>query len=385
MGDREPERAWFGRLDSTAADPPELFEHFERRTTGNHTYHALPDARHGVERGTVLVGGADSDTDDGAVVRGYPSVPRVLALDAGVTSFFEDGGTIHVEERLDGFNVRIADVGEPPAFTRSGYVCPYTTARARDLLDLSSFFADSPKRMLCAELVGPETPYTTHDYEGIDAHAFRVFGMRDRESGDPLPVSERRELCAAYDLPQPRLFGRYETDAAVEGVRAAVEELDAAGREGVVMKAGDGTSMLKYTTGSQHHDELAYAFSLPFERGRDFLFSRVIREAFRAAEFDESEERLRERARDLGESILLSAVETIREVERGETVGERHTVRGGGEAIEALLAHLRDQSLVLEVESDRREDGERVVEFVKLAESTRDNVRYYLDGGTYDE
>jgi putative ATP-dependent DNA ligase len=78
-------------------------------------------------------------------------------------------------------------------------------------------------------------------------------------------------------------------------------------------------------------------------------------------------------------------VETLRKVERGETVGERHTVRGGSEAIEALLAHLRDQSLVLEIESDRREDGERVVEFVKLAESTRDNVRYYLEGGTYDE
>ena len=89
--------------------------------------------------------------------------------------------------------------------------------------------------MLCAQLVGPETPYTTHDYEGIDAHAFRVFGVRDRESGDPLPVSERRELCAAYDLPQPRLLGRYETGEAVDGARRAIDELDAAGREG-----GDG-------------------------------------------------------------------------------------------------------------------------------------------------
>ena len=214
------------------------------------------------------------------------------------------GETVAVEEQLDGFNVRIADAGEPLAFTRSGYVCPYTTARARELLDLSSFFADHPERMLCAELVGPETPYTTHDYEGIDAHAFRVFGVRDRESGDPLPVSERRELCAAYDLPQPRLLGRYETGEAVDGVRRAVDELDAAGREGVVMKSADGTSMLKYTTESQHHAELAYAFSLPFERGRDFLFPRVLRGAFQAAEVDGSEERLRERARDLGESTL---------------------------------------------------------------------------------
>ena len=377
------EREWFDRLDSTAEGPPGLFEHFERRSAAGYTYHALPDARHGVERGTVVVEGDDTGAD--AVVRGYPSVPRVLALDAGVTSFFEAGETVAVEEKLDGFNARIADVGEPLAFTRSGYVCPYTTARARDLLDLETFFADHPERMLCTELVGPETPYTTHEYGEIDSHAFRVFGVRDRESGEPLPVSERRDLCAAYELPQPRLFGQYEAGAAVEGVRAAIEELDAAGREGVVMKSADGESMVKYTTGSQHRAELDYAFSLPFERGRDFLFSRVLREAFQAAEFDASEERLRERARDLGESILLPAVETIRAVERGETVGERHTVRGESEPIDALLEHLRDQSLTLEVEADRHEDGERVVEFVKVAESTRDQVRYYLEGGTYDE
>jgi len=375
----EREREWFDRLDSTAEEPPELFEHFERRSAAGYTYHALPDARHGVERGTVLVEGAD------AVVRGYPSVPRVLALDAGVTSFFEDGETVHVEEKLDGFNVRVADADEPLAFTRSGYVCPYTTARARDLLDLPAFFADHPERMLCAELIGPETPYTTHDYGGIDSHAIRVFGVRDRESGEPLPVTERRELCAAYEFPQPRLFGRYEPAEAVEGVREAVEELDAAGREGVVMKSADGESMVKYTTETQHHAELAYGFSLPFDRGRDFLFSRVLREAFQAAEFDGSETRLRERAHDLGESILLPAVETIRDVEAGETVGERHTVRGETEPIDALLEHLRDQSLRLEVEVDRREDGERVVEFLKVAESTRDRIEYYLEGGTYDE
>jgi putative ATP-dependent DNA ligase len=389
------EREWFTRLDSTAENPPELFEHFERRSSAGYTYHVLPDARHGVERGTVLVEGRDAggDTDvdpdagigSGAVVRGYPSVPRVFALDPGVTSFFGESETVAVEEKLDGFNVRIADVGEPLAFTRSGHVCPYTTGRARALLDLPTFFTDHPRMTLCAELVGPETPYTTHDYEGVDSHAFRVFGVRNRESGEPLPVAERRDLCSAYDLPQPRFFGRYEPSTAVEGVREAVADLDAAGREGVVMRSADATSMLKYTTGSQHRDELAYGFSLPFDRGRDFLFSRVVREAFQAAEFEESEARLRERARDLGESILLPAVETIREVEREVTVGERHTVRGRAEEVDALLAHLRDQSLTLEIESDRREDGERVVEFVKVAESTRDRIRYYLEGGTYDE
>jgi putative ATP-dependent DNA ligase len=374
------EQKYHERLDTTAGDPPELFEHFERRSAAGRTYHALPDARHGVERGTAVFPDADS------IVRGYPSVPRVLDLGSGLPAFF-GGATVVVEEKLDGCNVRIAEVGvgEPLALTRSGYVCPYATARAQERLDLPPFFADHPGKMLCAELVGPETPYATHDYDGVDADAFRVFGVRDRETGDPLPPDERRDLCAAYGFEQPRSFGRYEATAAAPAVREAVADLDAAGREGVVARAADGESMVKYTTESQHHAELAYAFSLPFDRGRDFVFSRIVREAFQAAEFGEEGQRLRERAHALGESILLPMVETIEDVAAGETVGERHTVRGDPGTIEALLEHLRAQSLTVDVEADRREAGERVVEFVKVAESTRDRTNYYLDGGTRDE
>jgi putative ATP-dependent DNA ligase len=379
------EGEYFERLETTAETPSELFEHFEVRSVDGRTYHALPDARHGVERGTVLLPDAD------AVVRGYPSVPRVLVLDPGVESFFTDGdGTetvVAVEEKLDGFNVRIADVGDdgPLAFTRGGYVCPYTTARARELLDLSSFFADHPETMLCAELIGPETPYTTHDYDDVDSHAFRVFGVRDRGSGDPLPVAERRDRCERYGFESPQFFGQHDPSATADAVADAIERLDAAGREGVVMKSADGERMVKYTTESQHHDELAYAFSLPFDYGRDFVLSRVVREAFQAAELDGTDERRRERARDLGESILLPMVETIQEVSEGGTVGERHTVRGESRSIDALLDHLRDQSLTLDVGTDRRDGDERVVEFLKVAESTQDRVRYYLDGGTRDE
>ncbi|MFB6092958.1 MAG: RNA ligase [Haloquadratum sp.] len=375
------EDAYYGRLDSTASEPEELFEHFEQRPIADATGYVLSDARHGVERGTVIVDDAD------AIVRGYPSIPRVLVLDAGVTSFFAADEEILVEEKLDGFNVRIAAVEDegPLAFTRGGYVCPYTTARVCDLLDLAPFFEDHPEKMLCAELIGPETPYTTHDYADVDSDAIRVFDVRERESGDPLSVPDRRDLCERYGYPQPRFVGRYDRSEATEEIWAAIQELDAAGREGVVMKTADGSSMVKYTTEAMHHAELDDAFSLLFDLGRDFLFSRITREAFQAAEFDESEERLRERAHDLGESILLPAVETIRAIDDGETVGERHRVRSDPDAIDALLDHLRDLGLTIEVVTDERDDDQRVVEFLKVAEPTMDRVQYYLDGGTYDE
>ena len=369
------------RLEATAETPDDLFEHVEERSTAGRTHYVLTAARHGVERGTVIV--EETET----IVRGYPSIPRILVLDLGIPSFFEDSETVVIEEKLDGFNVRIATVddGEPLAFTRSGYVCPYTTGRARDRLPLEEFFATHPEKTLCAELVGPETPYSTHEYDGVGTHEFRVFDVRDRETGTPLAVDDRRRLCEEYEFAQPRLFGRAAPSDAVRPTRAAIEELDAAGREGVVLKSVDGERLVKYTTETQHHEELAYAFSLPFDRGRDFVFSRIVRDAFQAAEWDADDDRLEERAHDLGESILRPMVSAIRDVDAGETIGERHTVRGDPETIEALLEHLREQSLTIALESDRREDGERVVEFVKVAESSRDRIRYYLDGGTRDE
>ncbi|WP_254530794.1 RNA ligase [Natrinema gelatinilyticum] len=370
--------AYLERLDASTTEPTDLFEHFEQRSVAGRTHHILTAARHGVERGTVVV----EETD--IIVRGYPSVPRTLVLDPGIPSFFEGDETVTIEEKLDGFNVRIADVGDHLAFTRSGYVCPYTTARARDRLPLADFFADHPDRTICAELIGPETPYTIHEYDDVDSHDFRVFDVRHRETGSPLPVDDRRALCEEYGFSQPQLFGREEPSDAVAAVRDAIADLDVAGREGVVLKSGDGDAMIKYTTASQHHDELAYAFSLPFDHGRDFVFSRIVRDAFQAAELDD-DDRIRERAQDLGESILTPMVSTIRDVADSETVGERHTVRGDPDSIDALFDHLHDQSMTIELKSDRLEDGERVVEFVKVAESTRDRIQYYLAGGTRQE
>lgn len=366
-------------LDAPGVDvdaPADLEEHLSTRHDVGREYYALPAAHHGLERGTVLV--------DGTVVRGFPSVPRVLHLAAGVPRFFDDG-TVFVEEKLNGYNVRVVDVDEPLAFTRGGHLCPYTTRRARALLDLEPFFGDHPDRMLCAEFIGPETPYTTHDYADVDSHALRVFDVRDRVSGTPLPVERRRELCEQYGFDQPRLFGAFDRDTAADRVHEVIDDLSTQDREGVVMKSPDGESLLKYTTSRQHHAELAYAFDLPFERGQDFLFSRVLREAFQAHERGEAGDDLRERAHDLGEAVLLPFVETIGTVDAGEPVGEEHTVRGDPESVAALLDHVGSLGVTLEVVSRERDGDEAVVEFRKIAASTRDRLDYYLSGGTYDE
>lgn len=374
------------------ADTDHLFEHFESEHYRGRQYRYLPDARHGVERGTAILGDA--------VVRGFPSIPRVLVLDPGVPKFFDGGdGPVTVEEKLNGYNVRVAAIRAeewgtlgsdrrdpgPLAFTRSGHVCRYTTELVREQCDLAAFFDDRPDLQICGELIGPENPYTSYDYGGVESAEFRVFDLRDRETGDPLPVPERRDVCETYGFEQVRSFGRHDPEEVVEPVVDAIDELDDQGREGVVLTSTDGDRQLKYTTSAIHRSDLEHAFALPFDYGRDFVFSRVIREVFQAVEREEDPEEVRERARKLGESILAPAVETVRAVDRGDVVGEDHVVRGDPDVIDDLLSQFRDQGLELELLEDRREGDERVVAFVKRASATRDKTEYYLQGGTVDE
>jgi len=353
-----------------------LLEQFGHDTFEGRRYRHLTDARRGLERGTAIV--------DGEVVRGFPSIPRTLVLDPGIPEYFDSRLT--VEEKRNGYNVRVTTIdGDILGFTRSGYLCPYTTAKVRELLDPGTFFDDHPDHMLCGELVGPENPYTPHDYPEVESARIEVFDVRHRETGTPLSVPQRRELCEKYGLPQVPAFGEYEPEETPETVREIIAGLDREGREGLVMQSLDGTRQLKYTTSATHRADLEHAFSLPFDYGRDFVFPRIVREAFQAVELDRTRGESRQRARELGESVLLPAIETIRAVERGETVGEEHTIRGDPDVIEAMLSHLRNQGIEVEIESDRRANGERVVSFVKVAQATRDNARDYLEGKLIDE
>jgi len=368
-------RDWAAVFD-LETDADDLLEHFDTRWFEGRRYRYLDDSRHGVERGTAIV--------NGVVVRGYPSMPRALVLDPAVPEQFD--GPVAVEEKLNGYNVRVARIdGDVLAFTRSGFVCPYTTAKVRSAVDTGPFFDDHPERMLCGELVGPENPYTDHDYPDVDSAGFYVFDVRDRETGEPMPVDRRRDCCRAYDLAPVRHYGTFTPAAAVDTAREVVRDLDARGREGVVLKSADGRRALKYTTSAIHRADLEHAFELPFDYGREFVFARVLREAFQAVEFGDDDAAVRERARKLGESVLVPAVETVRAVRAGEAVGDTHTVRGDPEVLDALLSYFRDQGLELRVERDDREGDQRVVTFTKVAQATRDKTDYYLSGGTVDE
>ncbi|MDY7083461.1 MAG: RNA ligase [Halobacteria archaeon] len=334
-------------------------------------YRHLPDYHHDLYKGTVLI--------DGNVVQGFPKIPRTLILEEGIPRHFD--GEVVVEEKMDGYNTRVVRIdGEVLAFSRSGIICPFTTHKVKKILPLEPFFDDNPDAMLCGEMVGSENPYTTHGYPGVDSLEFRAFDIRGRESGKSLAVEERRAVCEEYGIPQVELYGIFDVEDTPDEVKRVVKKLDEEGREGIVMKSHDVSQQLKYTTSAANQGDLEFAFSLPFDYGRDFMFRRLIREAFQAVEWQENEEELEERAHGLGESILKPMVETIHEIDEGEYVGERHTVRAEPDVVERLFDHFGEMGLHIDIEEDRQENGERVVKFVKRSQATNDKTRVYLDG-----
>ncbi len=74
-----------------------------------------------------------------------------------------------------------------------GYVCPYTTKKAPEIMDMSDFFIDHPELVICGEMVGTENPYVTHHYREMGKLGFRIFDLREKASNKPMSIQDKIE------------------------------------------------------------------------------------------------------------------------------------------------------------------------------------------------
>lgn len=328
-----------------------------------------------VEEGTMVC-----LTSEIQVIRGFPKIRRTLMLENTLKSHFND--EIAVEEKMNGYNVRIAFLDpQIVAFTRGGYVCPYTTKKANEILNLSRFFQDNPDLVICGEMLGTDNPYVSHYYPEIGKLGFRIFDLREKLTGKPLPINEKRKLLEEYDLPPVRLFGIYPLCKAPSKILELVNWLGEDDREGVVMKDPRmDIPPLKYTSSQAHNDELVYAFKFPFDLAKAFFFSRVIREGFQSYENHETTAEMKERAQRLGESILYPMIDTIKHVSTGEVAGEDLVMDADSrQEVDEFLKHLRELGVV--AVAIKYEDGKAVIR--RIHQSTTDKIDNYLKGGLY--
>ncbi len=340
-----------------------------------------------IEKGTVIFLNENLD-----IVRGYPKTYRALTLYPTIKKHFID--KVVIEEKLNGYNTRIVKIdNEIYALTRSGYICPFTTKKAKKLLNLE-ILDDYPNYMLCGEMIGLNNPYTQYYYEEVDRGyenlGFYIFDIKERETNKSLPVKDRIELCEKYNLPYVKPIKIVDKEEAHIYIKEIIKELDKKGREGVVLKDPDmDVPPLKYTTHYTQCEDLKSAFTFFFDLGVDFIFSRIVREGFMSFEFSETLEERKKRAKDLGESILLPMTETIEKVARGERVSEDfELIFDNEEDLEEFLDFMRKMKMVIKiknVEKINTDEGLKIKVLIgKIYNKTNDKVISYLNGTLWE-
>ncbi len=337
----------------------------------------------GVEKGTNVFFKESDREIQIEVVRGYPKTPRLLVIESGMKKNFDS--EVYVEEKLNGYNVRLAKVfNEIKALTRGGLDCPYTNEKI-DKERYEEFFSENPDLMLCGEVIGQNNPYVEKKYPEEKDFGYFVFDIRDKDTCVPLGIPEKKKMLDEHSINRVKEIGVFEPSEGKK-VLEKVREMGREEREGVVLKSRDMSKQMKYTANASTNKDLEYAFRFWSDYGRDFMFRRIVREAFQAYEKDLEGEELEEEAKKLGESILKSFVDTIERIDQGKEVTEDLELKVPTEEFgEAYVDYLRHIGIKAEIKE--MEETKKGVE-IKLSrkyQSTNDKTKNYLEGGKAQE
>ncbi len=320
-------------------------------------YYALRRGFAGFEEGTSIFihnGGF-------VVVPGYPAIKRMLLLDKAIPRWFKD--RVIVEEKMNGYNVRVTSVGgRIVAITRGGLVCPYTTTRLERMYGarLRELFSEYDEIVLAGEVVGLENPYTRYYYPEAPRFDYFVFDVFVK--GRISRLKMRDELVEKYGLRRVPILAETSKDD-IEGIRRVVSRLEQQGREGIVVKDPEyRVPPLKYTTSRTNISDIRTGMRFFFEEGRSFLFSRVLREIFKLFEEGVIGNKVYTRAVDLGLAILEPAIETVHMVSKGKPVlDEFELVFTNQEELQEFIDYMSQLGIDLIVSSQvETRDGIRV-------------------------
>ncbi len=283
---------------------------------------------------------------------------------------------------MNGYNVRIAIAnGEIIAITRSGYICPYTTQKAKEKLNLN-FFYDFPELVLYGEMIGPDNPYISKDIYNIESVGFYIFDIREKNSGKPLKIYKKQKILEKYGFSQVRFFGEILLENVPREIEKIILELGEKEHEGVIIKDPEMVlSQLKYTSSQSNCSDLRHAFKFYNDTGRDYMLSRIVREGFQTVEWKENEEEFKKRCMRLGESILSPLRESIRGVKDGQRLYEEAKIRVRDlKTVKDFEDYLKRLGVDVIFEEPEAIEEEYLIKIKKINKSTSDKTLAILQG-----
>ncbi|MDI6801021.1 MAG: RNA ligase [Thermodesulfovibrionales bacterium] len=312
---------------------------------------------------------------------GYPRIMRILHLENGINRYFKN--KFYVEEKMDGYNVRVALInGVPLCFTRGGFVCPFTTDRIQDLIDIN-FFNEYPERIICGEVVGPGSPYNTEviPYVKEDV-AFFAFDIVD-ENSNHLPAEERYRILEQYNIQQVRKWGPFSSSDAGK-IKEIIIELDKEGREGIVIKPVSSGKSVKYVTLSSCLRDLQATAHLITELPAGFFMQRILRAVFFCHEFGIpfSSDYLMNSAK----TLYLIPEQTLKGISEGENIKETFDIRvNNRKTIDDLMHHLNRSDIRTQLISVEKTGKYHRARFHRIYIKGTKELRHRLTGyGFFD-
>lgn len=338
-------------------------------------YVSFRRAVRGLEEGTLIAWSGG----EVRIVYGYPSIRRVLIPEVALPRWFP-GPEVVLEEKMNGYNVRVfALKGRIFAVTRGGLICPYTTRRLRrlhgeGLLEAIRTLGGEEEYVIAGEVVGMENPYTRYSYP--EARDFGYFVFDAFRGPEPLPLKRRDDAVESGRLRRVRTLAVI-NKRDLDTFWRVLEELEEEGREGVIAKDHEyRVPPLKYTTSHTNVGDLELGMQYPFDEGRSFLFSRIIREVFKYWQGRGAP------PGDLGRAILFPAVESVERVSRGQPLVEELTLtmHEMNEVEELVEYFTRLQVPVTLKGVELLNDGLVRATFVKAKESDREIRRILRTG-----
>ena len=318
----------------------------------------------------------------GRVLYGYSHIGRVLVLRRGLTE--QLAGPFHVEEKINGYNVRIARVeGRLLAFTRGGFVCPFTTDRLPDLLD-PAFFDAHPDKVICGEVAGPENPWLDASPPFIerDVRLF-VFDIGGWNRPDFLPVCKLRTLLDECALPAVPAFGWSDAGRYAELARQILE-LNEQGREGLIFRQGSPRpKRVKYVTAQVNLDDIQRSANRMADMPPGYFAGRILRIALFLQEHHLDTQPFEDA---LGHALLGSLDETLTHLQQEHRASQPFTCRfrkrHNAEQMVALLQRVAGHKVKIVIHGiDAEADGYWRLRFERRYPLTNSLLYELLGGG----
>ena len=316
-----------------------------------------------IERGTVIT--------KNRVVWGFPHIRRVFTLEAGINRNIKTD-TFYAEEKIDGYNLRIAGVdGKICAFTRGGYLDPFATEKAREMQNLAKFFKKHPNYVLCAEMIG-NTPFT----EPTDKYDIKLLVFDIDDDGKYLPPPEKYSILKEFEIEAVPFLGKF-NKSTIESVRKLARNLNKGKKEGMVIKSSDRRSIVKFVTPFADIDDTEKCSYTFFDMPPGFFYQRIIRSSFFIDEYSLNQDKY---SKMLGNAFYYGFNRAIDDVKKGKRIENEFQVLVSSEKIFDLLKRHMIKEVDVKVISKKKENGKTRIRFSKTYRKTTKEIRNFLAG-----